>query len=236
MNGPSEHKHTERATRFTYPILIISSYCPKPYTIIEDNYKMEVDAVLQNIAERQQKLSAIIDVDRNLVLDIGNLTAWDPESVVLPKAGPKREEYLKQMARDDAQVMINKLYAMNETEIVDGEKVLKLPEATTILPRGKPVPEPKQPTKWERFARDKGIKSKSNKTREKKVWDDTTQKWLPRYGYNKVRNDEQKDWLIEIPDQADPNVDYFAQKKEQKKEKIAKNKYQQLRNVAKARN
>lgn len=196
---------------------------------------MDVDAVLQNITERQKRLEAITDVEKNLTIDVGNLTAWDPDSIVLPKAGPKREEYFKQLAREDVQVIVNKLYEMHETEVVEGERVLKLPDGTTILPRAKSVPEPKPPTKWERFAKDKGIKSKSSKSREKKNWDDTTQKWVPRYGYNKVKNDASKDWLIEIPDQADPNVDYFAQKKEQKKERIAKNKFQQLRNVARVK-
>lgn len=194
---------------------------------------MDVNEVLQSISERQKKASAITEIDKNLVFDVGNLTVWDPESIILPKAGPEREEYFKQLARDDVQVVLNKLYSMEDTEVVDGEKVLKLPDATTILPRAKSVPKPKEPTKWERFARDKGIKSKSSKTREKLVWDDATRKWVPRYGYNKVKNEYEKNWLIEVPDQADPNADYFSKMQEDKKERIAKNKYQQLRNTSK---
>lgn len=193
---------------------------------------MDVSKILHNISERQKKITAITDVEKNLTIDVGNLTAWDPDSVTVPKAGPQREDYFRQLARENAQYILNKLYAMDSTETVEGEKVLKLPEPITVLPRAKSVPEPKQPTKWERFAKEKGIKSKSSKTRDKLNWDDATRKWVPRYGYNKVKNDEQKDWLIEIPDQADPNVDYFAKKKEEKKERIAKNKFQQLRNVA----
>lgn len=192
---------------------------------------MDVNDVLKNISERQKKISNITDVERNLSFDIGNLTVWDSDAITLPKAGPKREEYFKDLARNDVQVVLNKLYSMKETEVVEGERVLKLPEPSTVLPRGKSVPMPKPPTKWERFAREKGIKSKTN-NRDKLQWDDATRKWVPRYGYNKVKNEEQKDWLIEIPDQADPNTDYFAKKREEKKERIAKNKFQQLRNVA----
>lgn len=196
---------------------------------------MDVNEVLKNIHATHEKASEITGIKKNLVIDVGLLTAWDPEGIALPKAGSAREEYFKNLARDDVQVVLNKLYSLEDTEIVEGEKVLKMPEPTNVLPRAKPIPKPKEPTKWERFARAKGIKSKSSKTRENKVWDDTTRKWVPRFGYNKVKNDEQKDWLIEIPDQADPNVDYFAKKKEDKKERVAKNKFQQLRNVARAR-
>lgn len=196
---------------------------------------MDVSDVLQNINERKKKISAIEEIDRNLTFDVGSLTAWDPESIVMPKAGPHREDYLRQMAQDDAQNLLNKLYSMQDTEVIEGEKVLKLPDPTIIMPRAKRVPVPKPPTRWEKFAKEKGIKSKSDKKREKLVYDDTTRKWVPRYGYNKVKNEEEKDWLIEVPDQADPNVDYFAKKKEDKRERIAKNKYQQLRNMDRAR-
>ena len=193
---------------------------------------MDVSDVLQNIQERQKKSAALTDVDRPLILDTGSLTAWDPDSIVLPKAGEKRETYFRDLARYNVQVVLNKLFSMNDTEVVDGERVLNLPGPTTVFPRTKPIPKPKQATKWEMFAKQKGIKSKSSKNREKKVWDEATRKWVPRYGYGRAQNEEQKDWLIEIPDQADPNVDYFAKKKEDKKERIAKNKFQQLRNIA----
>lgn len=194
----------------------------------------EVAGVLKQLSERKKQISAIEEIDRNLTFDVGSLTAWDPESIVMPKAGPQREDYLRKMAQDDTQNLLNKLYSLHDTEIVEGEKVLKLPDPTIILPRAKPIPVQKPPTRWEKFARDKGIKSKSDKKREKLVYDDTTRKWVPRYGYQKVMNEDEKNWLIEIPDQADPNVDYFTQRNEEKKERIAKNKYQQLRNVDRA--
>lgn len=191
---------------------------------------MDVEDVLQDISRKKQKIADLTDIVRPLEIDVGNLTAWDPDSVVLPKAGAQREEYFKNLARDDVQVILNKLYSM-PTEVVEGERVLKLPEPTTVLPRGKPVPQPKAPTKWEKFAAQKGIASKSSKRRDKKVYDEATKRWVPRYGYEKVKNEEEKDWVIEVPDNADPNIDYFAKKREEKKERVAKNKYQQLRNI-----
>lgn len=161
---------------------------------------MDVNGILQNIRATQERAEEVTGVEKNLVIDVGLLTVWDPEGIALPKAGSKREDYFRQLAREDVQVVLNKLYSMEETEIIDGEKCLKMPEPKTILPRAKPVPKPKEPTKWERFAREKGIKSKSSKTRDKLVWDETTRKWVPRYGYSKVKNDKQKNWLREVPD------------------------------------
>nr|XP_027203995.1 ribosome biogenesis regulatory protein homolog [Dermatophagoides pteronyssinus] len=80
------------------------------------------------------------------------------------------------------------------------------------LPRAKPIPKPKPPTKWEQFARSKGI---TKKKKERMVWDT-------------VNNE----WMIEVPDQADPNVDYFAKKSEERNERVAKNELQRLRNIS----
>lgn len=196
---------------------------------------MDVSDVLQNISDRRKEAAALTDIERPLVLDAGLLTAWDPDSIVMPKAGTNREEYFRNLARDDVQVILNRLYTMEGTEVVEGERVLNLPEPTTILPRAKSVPKPKPPTKWEQFAHRKGIQSKSSKGREKSLFDEITQKWVPRHGYERAKNQYEKDWCIEVPDNADPNVDYFAKKSEEKKERIAKNKFQQLRNISRAR-
>lgn len=62
------------------------------------------------------------------------------------------------------------------------------------------------------------------------------QKWIPAYGYKKAVAEKEKDWLLEVPgNAADPNIDLFAQKREAKKERVAKNEYQRLRNVAASR-
>lgn len=54
------------------------------------------------------------------------------------------------------------------TERVEESIVAKLPKPTTILPRIRKVPGPKPLTKWEKFAKEKGIKKKK---RDKKVYD-----------------------------------------------------------------
>ena len=171
------------------------------------------------------------------------------------------------MARDDTQLIVNKLWDL-ETERIDNFVVAKLPSARTILPRSKPIPKPKMPTKWELFAKQKGIQKKK---KDKLVWDEETKEWKPKYGYRGINQKKTNQWLIEIPDNAgecitfketeyvsliyyheleqkivykslmliiinllfaDPNVDYFAKEKEEKNERIAKNEFQRLRNIA----
>ncbi|KAG0438398.1 hypothetical protein HPB47_017030 [Ixodes persulcatus] len=90
-------------------------------------------------------------------------------------------------------------------------------------------PKPKPATRWSEFARQKGIKRRK---KEKLVWDETIKDWRPRYGYKRALVEKQKNWVVEVPDGKDPYVDYVGELKEKKKERVAKNEYQRLRNIA----
>lgn len=57
------------------------------------------------------------------------------------------------------------------------------------------------------------------------------QEYRPAFGYKRA-NDETKQWLIEVPQGTDPYEDQFAKLKAAKKERIAKNELQRLRNIA----
>lgn len=59
-----------------------------------------------------------------------------------------------------------------------------MPKGKTILPRQKPVPQPRPMTTWEKFAKEKGIKKR--KRSERMEWDEKAKAWRPRWGY-KVR-------------------------------------------------
>lgn len=102
------------------------------------------------------------------------------------------------MARDNTQLIVNKLWDL-ETERIDNFVVAKLPSAKTILPRSKPVPKPKMPTKWELFAKQKGIQKRK---KDKLVFDEETKEWKPRYGYRGINQKKTNQWMIEIPDNA----------------------------------
>ena len=57
------------------------------------------------------------------------------------------------------------------------------------------VPKPKALTKWEKYAKEKGI-AKTKQSRM--VWDQTSREWKPRWGYKKAAT-EDDDWVTEVP-------------------------------------
>lgn len=81
------------------------------------------------------------------------------------------DSYLQSLARDNTQCLINKLWEL-PTETVDDVTVAVLPKPKYILPRAQPVPKPKPPTKWEQFAKEKGIQKKK---KDKLKWDEVLQ-------------------------------------------------------------
>lgn len=127
--------------------------------------------------------------------------------------------------------MLNRVWEL-PTERIEEAIVVKLPKPTYPLPRSKRVPKPRSLTKWQQFAKEKGIQKKK---KSKLTWDDQLQKWIPRFGYRKAAAEKDKDWVLEVPQNADPFEDQFAKKAEAKGERIAKNELQRLRNIAKAR-
>ncbi|CAN8030585.1 unnamed protein product [Ixodes persulcatus] len=170
-----------------------------------------------------------VEKDLDLAFDLGTLLATDPNPLDAQKLrSESREEYLTELARGNTQLLINKLFEL-PTERVEDVIVAKLPDGTTRLPREKPPPKPKPATRWSEFARQKGIKRRK---KEKLVWDETIKEWRPRYGYKRALVEKQKNWVVEVPDGKDPYVDYVGELKEKKKERVAKNEYQRLRNIA----
>ncbi|KAL2085183.1 hypothetical protein ACEWY4_018503 [Coilia grayii] len=179
-------------------------------------------------AERLKSISVQKELD--LEFDLGNLLACDKNSVdAHGLKSTKKEDFLRSLARDNTQLIINEIWK-HPTERVEEVIVVKLPEATTPLPREKPPPKPKPPTKWEQFAKLKGIQKKK---KTNLVWDEVHKEWRRRWGYKRAK-DNTKEWLIEVPENADPNEDQFAKRNKAKKERVAKNEFNRLKNVARA--
>jgi len=162
-----------------------------------------------------------------LELDLGNMLAIDPNQV--DKEQVTTSAYLLSLARDNTQLLLNSIWQL-ETERVEDAVIAKFPNPTFKLPREKPAPKPKAMTKWEKYAKDKGIDKKKKKDRL--VWDDVVSKWVPQFGYKKAQAEADKNWMIPMKQNADPTEDPFEKIAENKREKIAKNELQRLRNLA----
>jgi len=190
-----------------------------------------VKDVLQRDNEEQNRLLKSTEVIKPCPVDIdmGNLLVWDPNVIDQKSFTENKDEYIKQTMRDNMQLLVNALWQL-PIERHDDVIVAKLPDAKQIVPRAKPIPKPKPLSKWQKFAQSKGIVKKK---KSKFVWDEAKKDWGRRYGFNKA-NDESKDWVIEVPANADPNEDQFSKRKAEKKERVSKNEFQRLKNVSRA--
>lgn len=68
------------------------------------------------------------------------------------------------------QLLINKVWEL-PIERVDEAVVATLPKPEYVLPRSRAIPKPKPLTKWQQFAKAKGISLKKKK-KPKVKWDD----------------------------------------------------------------
>ncbi|KAI9274484.1 ribosome biogenesis regulatory protein-domain-containing protein [Phascolomyces articulosus] len=167
-----------------------------------------------------------LDFDVNVLTGF-DTNAFDEKRLANKK---KREEYLKELTRDNTQLLINEIFKLPVTSNETGV-IAKLPERTSLLPREKPLPKDKPLTRWEKFAKVKGIQ---NRKRERMVWDEEKQKYVARWGYAGGEKDKLDDWLIEVPQNADPMEDQYAKRNEEKKQRVEKNKKRQQRNLDEA--
>ncbi|ODM94261.1 Ribosome biogenesis regulatory protein [Orchesella cincta] len=174
-----------------------------------------------------------IAVEKAIEVDIdpGNLLVSDSNEISRLQLNSNPAEYLKELTRSNTQLLINRIFTL-PFHRVDDVIVAELPKPTYVLPRSKPAPKARPLSKWESYAKEKGIVKKK---KSRLVWDEMVKKWVPRFGYRRAEAEHAKDWLIEVPQHADPYEDQFEKKSEEKSERVAKNELQRLRNLAKAK-
>ncbi|KAJ2234200.1 Rhodanese- sulfurtransferase [Coemansia sp. RSA 1286] len=188
---------------------------------------MDVSGILD---EHKSKFKSI-QVDRLIPVefDLGILSCFDINMLdenKLRSNPTTRNNYLKELSREGAQQLVNELFSL-PTTVDEDSYYATLPKPTTVLPREKPVPKEKPMTRWEKFAKIKGIQKRKTSG---KVFDEATGEWRLKYGFKGVNNDDQKPWLIEVPGNANPYEDQYKVRREEKKERIEKNKRRSQRN------
>ncbi|XP_039310867.1 ribosome biogenesis regulatory protein homolog [Solenopsis invicta] len=177
--------------------------------------------------------STKVHKDVELDFDLGTLLASDYNVLDEKALKSKPDSYLKTLTRDNVQLLINKIWEL-PVERVDEAIVATLPKPEYVLPRSRVIPKPKPLTKWQQFAKEKGIQTKK-KGRSKLKWDEELKKWIPTYGYKRAKTQEQKEWLIEAKDNDNLTDDPFTKIKTAKQERQSKNELQRLRNIARAK-
>ncbi|KAI8819217.1 ribosome biogenesis regulatory protein-domain-containing protein [Fimicolochytrium jonesii] len=184
-----------------------------------------------DVADQLQALKAkykSVEVEKLIPLDfdLGNLVAYDTNPIDAAQLKKQPEAYLKDVARDGTQLLLNQIFSL-PTETSLDSVTAKLPPGTTILPRAKPIPKDKPMTRWEKFAKAKGIQKT---TRKKMNYDEASGEYKARWGY-KGTNTAEDDWIKEVPHNADPMEDQYEKAREEKTERVNKNKQQQRRNA-----
>ncbi|GAA5948544.1 hypothetical protein JCM3765_004918 [Sporobolomyces pararoseus] len=190
---------------------------------------MDVSEILEQSASKQQAIS--VKKELPVEFDLGLLACFDPNPIDLESYQEDKEQTLISNARDGIQLLVNEIWNQ-PTRIVDEGVIADLPAIATALPREKPLPKPAPMTKWQAFAQAKGIAPKEKKDRM--VYDEDKQEWVPRWGYKGKNKDKEEQWIHEVPNGADPNYDPVAAAKQDRKARSLKNESQRLRNLQRA--
>ncbi|WWC57501.1 uncharacterized protein I303_100033 [Kwoniella dejecticola CBS 10117] len=191
---------------------------------------MDVAQELANYAAANS--TATLDRATPIISDAGLLAAFDNSPVDSDEYKMNLNQHLLALTLTSTQSLISSLFALPTKSTSSGILTI-LPTPTTILPREKPLPKPKPLTKWERFAKEKGI---SHKRKEKDVWDEELQDWVPRWGKGGKNRQGEEQWLHEVKAGDDADLDPAKTAKAERKARIAKNEKQHAANIAAAAN
>jgi regulator of ribosome biosynthesis len=172
-----------------------------------------------------------LEVYDDLQYDLYNLAAMDHHPIELSAgAGEDIEQDLLDAASKNTQLLVRQIF-LCPTERSEAGPLATLPHETSVLPREKHVPEPKPETKWEKYAREKGIK---NHKKERMVFDEQTQMYVPRYGYKRKQNGIEEHAVVEVKAGQDPFADPWEAAAEDKKKKLKKVEKNQKMNIVRA--
>jgi regulator of ribosome biosynthesis len=164
------------------------------------------------------KPSVIVVKPIPYTFDLGHLLLHDAN----PIQSDPSEQLLLTTGRDCAQALVNQLLLACPIKSSPDGVHITLPAPMMSLPREKSLPKEKEPTKWERFAKKRGIKVK--KREGKLVYDEGKGEWVPRYGYKGANKAGEDGWLVEVDAENERRTgeagDLRAEKRAERKERV----------------
>lgn len=99
----------------------------------------------------------------------------------------------------------------------------------------------KPPTKWEQFAKKKGIKDKK-RGEGKMVFDEASGEWVPKWGYKGRNKEGESDWIVEVDEKKEREREMEGKGKtargegrRERVEKVKRNERKQRANERRAR-
>mmetsp|Transcript_14235 Transcript_14235/g.20128 ORF Transcript_14235/g.20128 Transcript_14235/m.20128 type:complete len:350 (-) Transcript_14235:20-1069(-) len=158
--------------------------------------------------------------------DLFNLVAFNPHI--------SEDSPLIEQAHTGIHQIVEKIYSLPQEASNESLNLAVLPQKErTLIPRSKPLPQPKPETLWEKFAKTKGIQKKKKKG---KVWDETHQEWRRSFGYKRANEGVLGDVIYE-PKQGnveDETGDPWSKAREDKIVRVNKNMVRQEKNYNRA--
>ncbi|CAB1097939.1 unnamed protein product [Ectocarpus sp. CCAP 1310/34] len=171
------------------------------------------------------------DVEDDLQFDLRNLLVVNPHQVDEQALADDSEEYLKGQAQAAVQSLINRLFVLPTVPSEVGPVATLPAKEESALPRAKPVPAPKAETRWDRFAKEKGI---TGSKRSRMVWDDDLKEWRPRHGFKRANDGVLNHAIVEVKPGKDPMANPWSEARAEKKGRVEKNLGNRAKNVERA--
>jgi len=97
---------------------------------------------------KRERLVVTVDRPIPFEFDMGHLTAFDNNPLDAELYATAREECISAAIRDGAQALINQVLTALPLKSTKDGIFAELPAGVTPLPREKPIPRPKELTKW----------------------------------------------------------------------------------------
>lgn len=171
----------------------------------------------------------------DLSYDLHYLMALDARPAPASAASADPDEgALLALAAENIAALCTEVIRLPRTGGEDGV-LATLPPPVMLLPREKHVPVAAEPTKWEAFAREKGIQRRK---RGAMVYDEKAQEYRPRWGYrrrtdNTIEHDAIADTKPGVTDFAGA-PDPFELARRERKGRVEKNRAQNAANAERA--
>lgn len=199
--------------------------------------KKQTEARRMSAENETERKSVVVDKPIAVEYDLGLLCVNDPQPLEHTKLtdASQRERYLKEITRDNVQLLVNQILSL-PLQKIDNITLVELPAPIFKLPREKSIPKPREPTRWEKFAAKKGIQKKGKQG--KLVYDEETKEWVNKWGYKGANKKIDDQWLVEAEggdaasaESGDASLlDPRKLKRDERKKLIKKNLLQQKRN------
>ncbi|OAA69553.1 ribosome biogenesis protein [Cordyceps fumosorosea ARSEF 2679] len=186
-----------------------------------------------SIPGSKPKLPVAVEKPTPYTFDLGYLLAEDPNTITLDRAS--LEQSLAAVARDGAQSLVNQLLTTCAPRSTRDGVLLTLPAPSTRLPREKPVPQVRPPTRWERFAAKKGIAPKTREQRRNLTYDEATGEWVKKWGYKGLNKKGEDGWLVEVDAEAEAKrkegTSVRGDGRRERKERVRRNERKMRKNM-----